>query len=180
MIELRKANISDIDEIYRLNLQCFEPHDIVYRVTIQSFIDNTVVAVKNNIIIGCMAENNDIACSFNRNENKYNELDFKPLIDKGHIFKQNNYHTKQLYGIQLLFVKDKYRRMGVATMLLRHHLKKHSITNKYLYIFVRPKNNKAIELYTKMGYRKYALIFDRFELSDGIYDCTAIYMIYES
>ena len=58
-----------------------------------------------------------------------------PLNKLGIEFKNNKYHVRKLFGIQMLFVGKEYRRMGIASSLLNYHIKNiHQQINIYIYL----------------------------------------------
>ena len=65
-----------------------------------------------------------------------------------------------------IYVKESYRRKGIAVSLINEILKDYNVEN--ITLEVSSINNSAINLYEKLGFKKVAIRKNYYENSDGI------------
>jgi len=122
-IEIRKVQLSDLDEIYKIEqenfIHCWSKEFIQFNIQLPEYIRKFYVAVKENKIVGY------IVCW---------------LSDK----------TAHIYNIS---IKKEVQNLGIGSCLLEYlleELKKDGF--KTVVLEVRKSNSKAINLYKKFGF----------------------------
>jgi len=122
-IEIRKVQLSDLDEIYKIEqenfIHCWSKEFIQFNIQLPEYIRKFYVAVKENKIVGY------IVCW---------------LSDK----------TAHIYNIS---IKKEVQNQGIGSCLLEYlleELKKDGF--KTVVLEVRKSNSKAINLYKKFGF----------------------------
>jgi len=122
-IEIRKVQLSDLDEIYKIEqenfIHCWSKEFIQFNIQLPEYIRKFYVAVKENKIVGY------IVCW---------------LSDK----------TAHIYNIS---IKKEVQNLGIGSCLLEYlleELKKDGF--KTVILEVRKSNSKAINLYKKFGF----------------------------
>jgi ribosomal-protein-alanine N-acetyltransferase len=122
-IEIRKVQLSDLDEIYKIEqenfIHCWSKEFIQFNIQLPEYIRKFYVAVKENKIVGY------IVCW---------------LSDK----------TAHIYNIS---VKKEVQNLGIGRCLLEYlleELQKYGF--KTVVLEVRKSNSKAINLYKKFGF----------------------------
>jgi len=122
-IEIRKVQLSDLDEIYKIEqenfIHCWSKEFIQFNIQLPEYIRKFYVAVKENKIVGY------IVCW---------------VSDK----------TAHIYNIS---VKKEVQNLGIGSCLLEYlleELKKDGF--KTVVLEVRKSNSKAINLYKKFGF----------------------------
>lgn len=132
-IRIRTANDRDVDEMYRLEQMCFD---------IEAFSTHQLqYLINTKTAISLVAE---IDGSF-----------------AGFIIGLTNRNRSGKYGrVYTLDVDDRFRRMGIATVLmdrLMEGMSKSGCTRCFLE--VKLDNERAIPLYEKMGFEKCHIVF---------------------
>jgi ribosomal-protein-alanine N-acetyltransferase len=122
-IEIRKVQLSDLDEIYKIEqenfIHCWSKEFIQFNIQLPEYIRKFYVAVKENKIVGY------IVCW---------------LSDK----------TAHIYNIS---VKKDYQNQGIGSFLLEYLLEElKKIGFNTVVLEVRKSNSKAISLYKKFGF----------------------------
>jgi len=154
-VKVRKAYPEEIDTVFECHKQCFEQGDQWYKSVIGQNIKSTYVVVveANNEIIGVMIQGDIKPCEQSEAD------DFEPLDKTGEMFKNNNFHLDNLFGITMLCILPKYRNKGIASKLIDFHLKMNQ--DEMLCLNTR-KSNPAINLYLKKGYKHIANIKNKY------------------
>lgn len=144
---MRYTNISDLDNIYNLQINCFNVSDQWYKYIISQYLNDGIIIelCENKKIIGVLLQG-DINIFENENFNN----NFIPITDKGHKFIKNMDHIKTNYGIVMICIDPLYRRKGLASKLIIKHQQNNS--KKILCLNTRKSNIQAIELYKKLRY----------------------------
>jgi ribosomal protein S18 acetylase RimI-like enzyme len=153
-VKIRKGTNDDLDAIYECHKQCFEQSDQWYKTMIAQNLKSSYIIIIKDEIAGIMLQGDIKACDLPEVD------DFIPLNEEGVIFKENNFHVENLYGITMLCILPKYRGKGLASKLLEIHFKENK-DKSFLCLNTR-KSNKAVELYLKMGYNNIAEIKNKY------------------
>ena len=149
-IKLRKTNLTDINDIYNLQYNCFEFGDRWYKQALQEYILNGFVIEYNNTIIAFILYGS-----------------FIPLVGSEYIINiDNKLYNNTVDGIVMLCVDLQYRRKGLATLLITEYLKLNKNTS---FIITRTSNTDAYNLYIKLGYELIGNIKEKYylPLEDG-------------
>jgi len=152
-LTLRNSNIKDLDNIYQLQLECFNQSDRWYKSIISQYLNNGLVIENNNKeIIGVLLQGKILPCDEHDN--------FIHTDDIGKEFFTNNMHLKELYGIVMICIHSNFRCKGLAQKLINKHFDINK--EKLLCLNTRNDNKEAINLYIKMGYLNIGLIKDKY------------------
>jgi ribosomal protein S18 acetylase RimI-like enzyme len=176
-INIRNANKNDIDNIYKLQIECFPIGDVLYKPFLFNLIDNAFVAEFENNIVGFLLQGKIIACDKLINNN-FDIDKFVSLNSDGDIFEKNNYHIKEHYGIIMLCVDKKFRNKQIAQILIKKHIDNYkcqinNTLNSNLILITRKSNIAAQNLYLKMNYKCIA------EIENKYYNPTEAAMLFE-
>ena len=119
-----------------------------------SYVVEKVEATGDKNIIGVMLQNNITPCE------PFDIQNYIALNEEGKLFKENDFHIQNLYGITMLCINPKYRGKGLAKKLIEIHFK--SNQDKGILCLNTRKSNPAYHLYLKMGYKHIADIRDKY------------------
>ena len=144
-IIIRKANMEDLKDIQTLNNKLFELEYYNFDDTLKlnwPFENESTEYFKNMI---------------------ENEIVFIAELDKniigylaGSISEEVSYITQSFAELDNMYVEDKYRRIGVGTLLIdefKKYCKEENIQN--IKVTASAKNSRAIKFYMKNGFEDY-------------------------
>jgi ribosomal protein S18 acetylase RimI-like enzyme len=163
---MRRSNINDLDNIYKLHMNCFSKADQWYKPIIAQYLDQGIVIESADKIIGVLLQGCIQACNqefknnidtlyntnqiLESNEEIYKKDIFIPINEDGELFIQNMKHLKKHFGIVLICIDSYYRSKGLAKKLIDKHIKENP--DKLLCLHTRKSNFNAYNLYKSMGY----------------------------
>jgi ribosomal protein S18 acetylase RimI-like enzyme len=127
---IRKANIQDANELYRIHSQCFASGELWDVNSFMRRISDVSVICNDQGIVGLLAQG------------RVSTLGMRCLSDL--------YFGMIEFGIITVCVHPDFRRMGYSEELLKHHLE--SNPDKTSTLTVRCSNEAAIKLYEKYNY----------------------------
>ncbi len=142
-IKIRRASIIDIERLFEIENQCFEPHIAETREELEAILSNpgitTIVAYDKDKIIG-------MASCFLKNK------------ENGNIYN--------------LVVPKEYRGKGIAKKLTDFIIKRFSLLKiQKLYLEVHESNLPAINLYKSFGFETLEILPDYYKPGNGLSMC---------
>lgn len=157
MIIIRKANITDLEQIIKLDEECFgiDRFDMKYWKHLLDISEMFIALTNindNNIIIGVIATIPIISIG---KQSKQSDKSYKSeklsYAIKNFLEKYDNIedNIKDNYLIVTICVDKSYRSLGIGSKLLKKAIK-HKKT--YVLLNVRKTNTKAIKFYEKHGF----------------------------
>ena len=147
-MNIRKSNIDDINEIHSLQVLCFSGNDRWSKYIYTEYINNSLVLECDGRIVSVLIQGYIYP-------SRYNKI-FYPINDLGQKFLDDNKNKSPIFGIVLIFTDDKFRKKGLAEMLINKHFELNK--NQTLCLNTRTTNSDSISLYKKVGYEHIANI----------------------
>lgn len=159
-MNIRGVNIDDIDEIYNLQISCFSSDTDRWNKNIyRKYIKNSIVIEIDNKIVSVLIQGYINTAIYNSDFLPVNELGYKFLDER----------ELSTFGIVLIFTDHKYRKRGLAEILINKHFEINR--NKILCLNTRISNLNSIRLYKKLGYEHIANIskYYQYPVEDSIF-----------
>jgi len=164
-IKIRRSNITDLDNIYNLHINCFDKSDQWYKSIITQYLKNGIIIEFNNNIIGVLLQGHIIPFSnklYDDSFSNYKEDIFDPINDLGQTFYNNNNHIKEIKGILMICIDPNYRGKGLGKKLINKFFDDNK--NNLVCLNTRKSNIKAFMLYKSLGFLHIAYIRNKYFL----------------
>ena len=173
---IRRGCNEDLDGVYNLHINCFPIADCWYKSAIKPHLENAIIIIANDKIIGVLLQDYITPCNKkikldDQESSEYKEDIFvNKISDNINIntiatdFIKNNKQYTPIYGIIMICIDPQYRRHGLAKKLIQKHFIDNENKHTMLCLNARQSNSNAQELYKSMGYIHIAIIKNKYFL----------------
>ena len=173
---IRRGCNEDLDGVYNLHINCFPIADCWYKSAIKPHLENAIIIIANDKIIGVLLQDYITPCNKkikldDQESSEYKEDIFvNKISDNINIntiatdFIKNNKQYTPIYGIIMICIDPQYRRHGLAKKLIQKHFIDNENKHTMLCLNARQSNSNAQELYKSMGYIQIAIIKNKYFL----------------